>query len=102
MNTGNIRILCESLDKCRSELNSAKQFREGLNFNGHQEIARVILGKSSIDVSWLGRETGYMSKLISGRDMILLGMQKVANANIDYWEKKVQQATMELQKSIGE
>lgn len=83
MNTAVITDLCKQLDKARAHLEAAKAARAALNLNDHQETLRVVCGKASIEVSYLDRDTSWRSTLIRGREMILLGMQKVANAEID-------------------
>lgn len=96
MNTKTIRELCDSLDKAEKALADAIAFRRALDCNGHQETISVSVGNRRIELSTLGRETGYASKLIRGREMIHLGAIKIANVNIDACRRAVAIASQAL------
>ena len=101
MDTRVIREMCAQLDEAKNQHAIAVESRKVLDFGGHQDVVKVVIGKTSIDVSYLGRETGWASTVIRGREMIVLGMQKVANANVEFLANKILSIQAAIAKATG-
>lgn len=101
MNTAVITDLCKQLDKARTRLHAAVEQRKALDLGGHQKTLTVCIGDSRVTVTECDRDTGYMSKCIRGREMILLGMQKVINAEVDYWKAKCASLRQQIAEVAG-
>lgn len=101
MKTKTIREHCDALDAAEKSLADAIAFRRALDCNGHQETISVSVGGRRIELSTLGRETGYASTLIRGREMIHLGAIKIANANVDSCRRAVAIANQALSAEAG-
>lgn len=99
MNTDRIKHLCQELDTARTRLGAAVENRKALDLGSHQKALQVCIGDSRITVTEL--DTDYMSKCIRGREMILLGMQKVVNADVDYWKAKCASLRQQITEAAG-
>lgn len=92
MNTDLIRKLTFDLDDAEKLLKELTTEAEYLNLN-HQDLISVCVPKVT---RWIavaengGREAGWMTRLIRGREMILLGMKKAYAAMIEQQKERVQ------------
>lgn len=103
MNTKEIRHYADKLDGLRKSLTDLKQERTLLNCNGHQTELSVSAGAArKVIVGHSGYDTGYMTKIIRGREMILLGMIKTFDGWIAQREKEVAECEAQLASLIGE
>ena len=78
MDTIKIRHAADNLDTARKRLAVLQEERALLNCNGHQSEISVTVGTASrVLVARMGYDTGYIAKMIRGREMIALGVVKV-------------------------
>lgn len=89
MNTDLIRMLLADLDKAKTALETAKADLNLMSLSGHQTSISVHVGNRSYPLSFLNRETGWMSKLIRGREMIMLGAKKGVMAEVEHLTDEV-------------
>jgi hypothetical protein len=100
MDTKSIKELCLKLEAAMASLQAAKEARNLLDFKGHQKQVAVRIGDYTLSVSDFNGS--YASKVIRGREMIHLGMIKVANANIDMWHQEVETIQSLIKAAAGE
>ena len=101
MNTKELRIALDKLDSARSSLKRAIEAREALNLRGHQSELSVNIGDTRIVVTYNDHTTGWASRCERGCEMILLGMQKVANVKVDEYRARVAFLEEEVVKRTG-
>jgi hypothetical protein len=89
MDTQLIRELVADLDKNRGFLETAKADLGRMQLSGHQTSIYVMVGNHKYDLSYLDRSTGYMSELIRGREMLMLGAKKAMRAEVERLAQEV-------------
>lgn len=91
MNTELVRKLTVQLDEAEKLLIELKKEADSLHLNHQNPISVNVPGTNR----WIGvaenggREHGWMSKMIRGREMIMLGIKKAYMAMIEEQEEKV-------------
>jgi hypothetical protein len=89
-----------AVEVAKKALEEAKNRRALLDFKGHQHECNVILMGVAIRLSYLDRNTGWASKAVRGREMLILGAQKLLNAEIERAEEELRAAERTLQSSL--
>ena len=97
MNTNTIRLAADKLDTARKRLDDLRNERTLLNCGGHQsEISVSVGGVRRVVVAYQSCQTGYTTKLIRGREMIMLGVIKAFDGWIQNAEREVHEAETAL------
>jgi hypothetical protein len=98
MNISRIEAVLRDLQRKRDELRDAEIHRHKLN--NKTGVVRVSVGDDqyfTVDVTQYMHWSG-TGKVIEGRDMIYLGLQKLANARIDLLKEKVAEMEDEIRR----
>lgn len=94
----NERIGCVSA--AEKKLEESKHRRALLDFKGHQTDCTVSVMGVMFNLSYLDRETGWASTAIRGREMLILGAQKILNAEIAKAEEVLRKAEVALNDAV--
>lgn len=97
MTIDEIKDLCDRLQVERKRLKELTDFLSKCDLNGHQENITVsVSGVGSIGITYCDRSTRYASAVISGRQMILLGIKKALAAMVDEQDQRVMAISIEI------
>ena len=83
MGTSNIMKMCEKLDAEREKLELFKTRLASCELNGHQAEITVTEGNAKMQLKVTELDRGYASRVIRGREIILLGVKKTIAAMVD-------------------
>ena len=84
MSIEELKKLCDCLAVERAELENLRKKLAACKLSGHQhDIGVSISGVGNTALTSMSRETGWAARVISGREMILLGVKKVLAALVD-------------------
>lgn len=96
-----INSCSDAVAAAQKELVDAKNRRALLDFKGHQTECAVAVMGVHFNLSYLNRETGWSSKAIRGREMLILGAQKILNADIEKAEASLKAAEDTLRDALS-
>lgn len=86
INIAEINRLTKELSSCRNELHEAKSVLQGLRCLGnHQSGVHIKVGGHGFNITEICSRS-YMSKLKKGHEMVLLGLIKIADSEVDRLE----------------
>lgn len=103
MNTTRIRELTKMLDEARGAARQLRNEAEALNLN-HQDVISVRIKDCARDIYVAvngGREAGWMSQMVRGREMIMLGIKKAYTAMIEDADARVASIESEIRKEAA-
>ena len=83
MGTSDIMKMCEKLNAEREKLELFKTRLASCELNGHQSEITVTVGNAKIQLRVTELDRGYASRVIRGREIILLGIKKTIAAMVD-------------------
>ena len=83
MHTGGLVELCKNLDAEREKLELFKTRLASCELNGHQSEITVTVGNAKMQLKVTELDRGYASRVIRGREIILLGVKKTIAAMVD-------------------
>ena len=99
MSIDDLKKLCDDLRSAKSALEALQVKLSACSLNGHQRNISVdITDLGGLRLTECDRNTGYTSRCIRGREMILLGVKKVISALVDEQKQRV----TELERQIAE
>lgn len=83
MHTGGLMELCKNLDAEREKLELFKTRLASCELNGYQSEITVTVGNAKMQLKVTELDRGYASRVIRGREIILLGVKKTIAAMVD-------------------
>lgn len=84
MHTGGLMELCKNLDAEREKLELFKTRLASCELNGHQSEITVTVGNAKMQLKVAELDIrNYASRVIRGREIILLGVKKTIAAMVD-------------------
>lgn len=92
-----LKALCDRLKVARDSLDELKRRHAACTLSGHQNNITVeITNVGKVGVTYCDYSTGYASRVIQGREMILLGVKKALAAMIDERAETVRQLEQQI------
>jgi len=97
MTIDELKALCDRLKMMRESLAELKLRHAACTLSGHQKSITVeIAGVGKFGLTYCDYTTGYASRVIKGREMILLGVKKALEAMVDERAETVRQLEQQI------